>query len=351
MTLRELARHLNLSITTVSRALAGYDDVSDATRQRVREAAERLGYQPNPLGQRLRSGRTEAVGLVIPASNGHLGDPYFLELAASLGESLRDHGLDLLVTACRPGPEELEIYRHLVEGRRVDGMVVARTRRWDERIAYLAEKGVPFVCYGRSETPALFPYLDGDGEHGFRVATEHLLKCGHQRIGLINSPEYLNFTHHRQRGYVLALGEAGIAHDPSLIEHGDLTEESGYSAAKRLLQLNQPPTALLCANDWMAVGAIHAVRKGGMWPGKDISIIGYDDLPVARFTDPPLTTLRQPIRGSGQRLADMLIAHMGGTPAESLQEVHLPELIIRSSVGCRGNGVVRKTTDIGAEKE
>lgn len=333
LTLRELARHLNLSITTVSRALAGYDDVSEATRARVLEAAERLGYQPNPLGQRLRKGRTEAIGLVIPATSGHLGDPFFLELAASLGDRLREHGLDLVLTSCPPGPKELECYRHLAEGRRVDGMVVARTRRQDERIAYLAEKGVPFVCHGRSETPVSFPYVDVDGEHGFRIAAEHLIQLGHRRIGLVNSPEELNFTHHRFRGYSLALEAAGIPYDESLTEHGDLTEESGYRAAKKLLSRDEPPTALLCANDWMAIGAMHAVREGGMWPGKDVSVIGYDDLSVARFTDPPLTTLRQPIRASAERLVDMLIAHMGGAEAESLQEVYLPQLMIRGSSG------------------
>lgn len=351
MTLRELARHLNLSITTVSRALAGYDDVSAATRARVLEAAQRLGYQPNPLGQRLRKGRTEAVGLVIPATSGHLGDPFFLELATGLGDRLREHGLDLVLTSCPPGPGELECYRHLVEGRRVDGMVVARTRRHDERIAYLAEKGIPFVCHGRSETPVTFPYVDVDGEHGFRIAAEYLINLGHRRIGLVNSSEELNFTHHRVCGYRSALEAAGIPYDAGLIEHGDLTEESGYRAAKTLLGREEPPTALLCANDWMAIGAMHAVREGGMWPGKDVSVIGYDDLSVARFTDPPLTTLRQPIRASAERLADMLVARMGGTDAESLQEVYLPQLMVRRSAGPPPGTVAEKSGVIKTERE
>lgn len=333
LTLRELAAHLNLSITTVSRALAGYDDVSATTRQRVLKAAQELGYQPNPLGQRLRKGRTEAVGLVIPSRAGQFGDAFFLQLAASLGEGLREHGLDLLVTACPAGPDELECYRHLVEGKRVDAMVLARTRSHDPRILYLAEKRIPFVCHGRSETPVSFPYLDVDGEYGFHIATRHLAALGHRRIGIINAPEELNFAHHRVRGYARALSELGLPWDPSLVEHGDLTEESGYRAALRLLGAADPPTALVCANDLMAIGAMHAVREGGMRPGKDVSIIGYDDLPVARFTDPPLTTLRQPIDVGGRRLAELLIRHIAGTPAEELQEVHLPELVLRGSHG------------------
>lgn len=333
MTLRELAKQLGLSITTVSRALAGYDDVSEATRRRVREAARRLGYQPNPLGRRLRKGRTEAIGLVIPTPPGHFGDPFFLELAASLGESLRNYGLDLLVTACAPGPEELECYRRMVEGRRVDGLVVARTRRKDERILYLAERGVPFVCHGRSEVEVVFPYLDMDGELGFRLATEHLIRLGHRRIGLINAPSELNFSGHRLAGYARALEAAAIPYDGAIVMDGDLTEQGGCEAAARLLASDPGVTAILCANDWMAIGAMHAAREGGMQPGKDLSIIGYDDIPVTRFTSPPLSTVRQPIRAAGRRLAEMLVAHMAGTPAQRLQEVWQPELVVRGSDG------------------
>lgn len=333
VTLKELASHLGLSITTVSRALAGYDDVSAATRRRVVEAARRLGYRPDPLGQRLRKGRTEAVGLVIPTPPGHFGDPFFLELAASLGESLQAHGLDLLVTACAPGPSELECYRRLVEGRRVDALVLARTRRHDERIRYLASRGVPFVCHGRSELALSFPYLDVDGEQGFLEATRHLIRLGHRRIGLINAPPELNFSRFRARGYARALEEAGIAWDDALVVTGDLTEEGGYRAARELLARPGRPTAVLCANDWMAIGAMHAAREEGMQPGEDLAVIGYDDIPVARFTHPPLTTLRQPIREAGRRLTEMLVAFMAGTPAEALQEVWVPELVVRGSDG------------------
>lgn len=333
MKLRDLARHLNLSITTVSRALAGFDDVSEGTRRRVLEAAEQLGYEPNSLAQRLRTGRSEAIGLVIPRPPGHLSDPFFLELASGLGDRLREHGLDLLLTACAPGPEEFACYRRLVEGKRVDGMVVARTRRNDDRIRYLAEKRVPFVCHGRSDTVATYPYLDVDGEYGFYVATQHLVGLGHRRIGLINASEELSFTHHRERGYARALEAAGLPWEDRLVVHVELSEESGYQAALSLLEIERPPTALLCANDWIAIGAMHAIREKGMRPGVDVSVIGYDDIPVARFTDPPLTTVRQPIRDTGQRMADMLVAHMAGTPAEVLREIHRPELVVRGSDG------------------
>ncbi|MEW6044934.1 MAG: LacI family DNA-binding transcriptional regulator [Bacillota bacterium] len=337
MTIKELARALDLSITTVSRALNGYGDVSEQTRQRVLEAARRLGYQPNPLGQRLRKGRTEAVGLVIPAPPGEFADPFFLELAAGLGEGLSQHGLDLLVTACAPGPEELRCYRRLVEGRRVDAVVLARTRRQDERILYLAERGVPFVAHGRSsDVQHPFPYVDVDGTHGFYVAARHLLALGHRRIGIINAPQELNFSHHRFEGYRKALIEAGLPQEERLLVQGDLTEEGGYRAMHRLLGAPDPPTAVLCANDLMAIGAMHLLREQGLRAGRDISVIGYDDIPMARFTDPPLTTLRQPIRQAGRRLVKMLVSYMSGVAAEKLQEVWLPELVLRGSAGPPG---------------
>lgn len=333
MTLRELAQQLGLSITTVSRALGGHGDVSAATRERVLAAAAELGYRPNPLGQRLRSGRTEAVGVVLPVPPDRMASPFFLELLAGLGERLTAAGLDLLVTACPPGPDELGRYRRLVEGRRVDGLVVVRTRRHDERIEYLLDRGIPFAAHGRAETSRPFAFLDADGERGFLEATRHLVALGHRRVALVNAPAEYNFSRHRLDGYQRALEEAGIRPDPRFVVEGDLTEEGGHAAARRLLALPAPPTALLCANDLTAFGAMHALRELGLRAGRDLSVVGYDDVPLARFGDPPLTTLRQPTRAMGGRLAELLLARLGGAAPEGLAEVWPAELVLRETHG------------------
>lgn len=334
MRLKDLAAHLGLSVTTVSRALAGYTDVAPATRRRVLEAAKALGYRPHPLAQRLRRGRTEAVGVVIPAPKGQFADPFFLELLTGLGEALGEVGLDLLVTACPPGPEELVCYHHLVEGRRVDALVVARTRVQDERILYLLEKGFPFVAHGRSQGVAEpFPFLDMDGTLGFYRATVHLLEQGHRRIAFIGAPPMFNFARHRLEGYLWAVREAGLEPPMGYLRQGDLTEEGGLRAAEALLDLPEPPTAILAATDRMAWGVLHALKKRGLRPGRDVSLIGYDDLPFSRYTDPPLSTLRQPFREEGRRLVELLLGRLEGQPVAELQEVWVPELVLRGTDG------------------
>jgi len=332
--LKDLATYLGLSPTTVSRALAGYPDVSPSTRQRVLEAAQTLGYQPHRLAQRLRKGRTEAVGVVVPATRGEFTDPFFLELLAGLGEGLAKKGLELLVATSSPGPEELATYRRLVEGRRVDALVVARTRVVDERIRYLLSKGFPFVAHGRSDGLGnAFPYLDMDGTLGFYRATQHLLDLGHRRIAFIGAPQAYNFARYRLEGYLWALRESGLEPPAGYILEAEPTEEGGLRATMDLLSLAQAPTAILAATDRIAWGVLHGLKQRGFWPGREVSVIGYDDLPFSRYTDPPLSTLRQPFREEGHRLVELLLGRLQGEPLETLQEVWVPELVLRGTDG------------------
>jgi LacI family transcriptional regulator len=332
-TLKQLADHLNLSMPTVSRALNGYTDISEVTRRRVIEAARAMGYRPHPIAQQLRRQRTDTVGLIMPGARGQFAAPFFLDFLDSVGVALREVGLDLLLAAAPPGPEEMEIYRRWVEGRRIDGLIVARTRVHDERVLYLLEQGVPFVCHGRAGSAESFPYLDLDSRAGFFKATEYLVGLGHTRLGFIGAPSELQFSHHRQAGFREALAVHGLTCPDEWVRTGDLSETSGYIAARSLLSQSGRPTALLCANDAMALGAVYAAQQLGLEVGTDVSVVGYDDLPVARFVSPPLTTLRQPTREAGRRVVELLISHMAGAPAETLQEVWQPELVVRASTG------------------
>lgn len=331
--IRQVAELAGVSIATVSRVLNQTAKVSPSTEARVLRAVQQLGYRPNPLGQRLRKGRTEAVGMVFPTLQGQFADPFFLELLSGVGEGLNSAGLDLLVTTCPAGSEELACYQRLVEEQRVDGLLVARTRRQDPRIAYLLKHKVPFVAHGRSEEATRYPWLDVDGAQGFYQAAKHLIALGHRRIALINAPLELNFAQHRFEGYQRALGEAGLETDPSLLEQGNLSEDAGFKATERLLALPRPPSAILCANDQMALGTLHALRAQGLRAGQQVSVMGYDDIPMARYTDPPLSTVRQPIRSAGKRLVELLIERLNGAKPERLQELWLPELVLRGSVG------------------
>jgi LacI family transcriptional regulator len=331
LSLSKIAQKLGLSVTTVSRALGGFPDVAAATRERIEAEAARIGYRPNLVARRLRTGRSEAVGVVLPSGPGQFDDPFFLRLLSAVGPPLQAAGLDLLVATARPGADELRAYRHLVEGRRVDGILLARTRRQDERIAYLLDRGMRFVAHGRSEQARPFAYLDIDGASACRAATERLIGVGHRRIGLINASETYMFAVHRQAGWRAALADAGLV--PGPVAHAEPTEENGFRLMAAMLRDAAPPTAVLCATDRLAVGALHAIGAAGLRAGRDVSIIGYDNLPMATYTDPPLTTVEQPIDRAGARMVEMLLALMRGADPKDFAELWQATLIPRASDG------------------
>ncbi len=331
MSLRAIATRLDLSVTTVSRALGGFPEVAAATRARVLTEAARIDYRPNPIARRLRHGRSEAIGLVLPAEAGQFDDPFFLRLLAAVGPPLQRAGLDLLVMTARPGPGELRAYRHLIEARRVDGMLLARTRRDDPRIGYLLDRGAAFVAHGRCDDPRPHAFLDIDGAAACRMATERLIAFGHCRIGLINAAPHYMFAHHREQGWRAALGAAGLP--PGPLRHAEPSEEAGFTLMRALLAEREPPSAVLCATDRLAVGALHAASQAGLRVGHDISLIGYDDLPMASCTEPKLTTIEQPVARAGARMVEMLLALLGGAAPATQQDIWTARLIPRGSDG------------------
>lgn len=328
--LRELAQMLGLSITTVSRALDGYGDVAVATRERVLAAAETTGYRPNSAARRLRRGLTEIVTMVLPAEPGHFNEPLYIELLRSTGERLAEQGYDLTLIAALPGPDELKTYRRLIEGRRTDAIIVVRTRREDARLRYLSDIGFPFVAMGRSDFAEPYAYVDGDGEAAFHDAALRLTGLGHRRIGHLAAPSAFTFAHLRRSGFARAMHDSGL---PGEIVEDSATEAGGYRAAGVMLAQVEPPSALLCATDSMALGAMRAVRERGLVAGRDIAIIGHDNIPAAAFSDPALATMELPIAATGRRLAEMALARIGGADPRDMTEINPVEFIPRASLG------------------
>lgn len=331
MTLRALANQLGLSITTVSRALDGYDDVAVATRERVRKAAEEIGYRPNPLARRLRKGTAEAVALVMPTEPGRFFEPAFGELLAVLGAHLAEAKLDLMLLAARPGPEEAAVYRRLVEGRRVDACILFRTRCRDERVTYLAASGMPFICFGRTEARHPYAYVDGAADEGFADLTRRLIRLGRKRFAHLQGPASLTYSAIRARGFSLALAEAGLA--PVAILESEATEEGGYRAAQAMLSAGTLPDAIVAATDRMALGAYRAVSEAGATVGIDVAVTGHDNIAAAGFTQPSLTTMEVPIVDVARRLVEGLVARMGGARPEDLQSVFPLNQLPRASSG------------------
>jgi len=333
LNLTQFARTIGLSASTVSRALNGYSDVNEETRERVKQAAERLGYRASAVGRRLRTGRAEAIGLVLAPPQGSFANFFHLELLAGIDEALRASEYHLVVTTAKSDQDELESLRRMVEHRQVEAMLLCRTRRSDERIIWLQQQGFPFAAVGRSETAAAFPSLDIDHAASARQACERLIGLGHRRIALINTPAALMFSAHARQGYEQALQAAGLRRSRALVAQAAMTEEAGHAATSALLALASPPTALICGDDVQALGALAALEQAGLRAGQDVAVIGCGDSPMARYANPPLTTFRAPFRAAGRRVTEMLFRAMGGTPGAELQEVWTPELVVRGSDG------------------
>lgn len=341
VTLKDLAAKLGLSITTVSRALAGYGDVAEMTRQRVLQAAEEMGYVPDVTARRLQKGQTDTIGFVIPTHGPRFSDPYFSELLAGIGNEAARHNFDLLISTRPPDtPEEQAAYRRMAEGRLVDGLLVVRTRVKDDRIAYLAKLGFPFVAFGRSDLDVDYCYLDENGFRGMELVGEHLVALGHRHLAYISGPDNLMFCAYRRAGLEAALQRHGMAIPADYAMASDLTQQGGFAAMRQLLDRSPPPTAVVAFNDLMALGAISAAQQRGLVVGRDVAITGFDDIPLAEHSHPPLTTVHQPVYDIGCQICNMLIRRIQG---EELAERHVllqPQLVVRQSSGTAESGQI-----------
>ncbi len=319
MNLKALSDALGLSRTTVSRALNGYDDVSEATRERVMKAARELGYVADPTARRLATGRADTIGIVYPFGAGDLGDPRFGEVVSGITERLGERNLDFIIAAARPNAE-LDTYRRLVDGRLVDGLIVARTLVDDPRLAYLRSNAFPYVAYGRTQTAEPYAWFDFDNEAGARDAVRRLIGFGHRRIAMISAPLSLNFAMQRRAGYLAALREAGIEPDPALLVEGPFTRDGGHQGAQALLAQAERPTALLVDNNISGGGAFRALVDSGLRLGRDMSLIVYDGVPPEVAYPHRVTAVVQPTgHATGRALADLML----GLLADGVREQRL----------------------------
>lgn len=337
MNLKELAQKLGLSPTTVSRALNGYPEVNEATRERVLAAAKRHHYRPNTRAIRLATGRAMAVGHVIPLATRHeVVNPIFADFIAGAGEVYSRHGYDILLSIVSDEDEERS-YRDLQSRGAVDGVILHAPRLDDPRIGLLRDIGLPFVVHGRaSGTPHPYRWVDVNNRRAFLRATEFLLDLGHRRIGLVNGLEYMDFAVRRRAGYVDALTARGIPTDPALMFSDQMTEARGYHAAQRMLDEQAPPTAFVVASIISGMGVRRACEQRGLKIGRDVSIIIHDDdLSYLKNGEavPIFTATRSSVREAGRQAAQMLldmIAADDNSPGEILLEA---ELIIGQSTG------------------
>ena len=337
MKLKELSERLGLSPTTVSRALNGYPEVNEETRQRVMAAAKRHNYRPNTRAIRLATGRAMAVGHVIPIAARHeIVNPIFADFIAGAGETYSRAGYDMVLSVV---PDELEeqTYRELKSKGSVDGVILHAPHMNDPRIPILIEIGLPFVVHGRATgTEVPYSWIDVNNRRAFQRATEFLLDLAHQRIGLVNGLEYMDFAIRRRNGFESAMADRAMACDPDLMASEEMTEFSGFRAASRMLSLPNPPTAFLAASMLSGMGIRRAIEGRGLRLGRDVSLIIFDDdLSYLRNGEdvPIFTATRSSVREAGRLSAQMLlqiIADPATAPQNRLLEA---ELILGESTG------------------
>jgi DNA-binding LacI/PurR family transcriptional regulator len=339
VTLTDIAASTGVAAMTVSRVVNGTGYVSEETREKVLAAVEKLNYRRNGLARGLRRRPTETVGLVL----GDLANPYSAVLAMAVRQTLRSRGYNLFISISEFGAEEdIDAIGSLVD-HNVDGVIVATrsTVEGDKRLRQIADGGLPVVIIGREFKHESVDSVSVDNLTGGFEATRHLIDLGHKRIAFIGADLKYKSSLKRLQGYLKALETHGIDVDERLLTGrkdtvpgvpGYSTEEIGYEGMKRLLSLPKPPTAVFARNDFTAIGAMTAIKEAGLSIPADIAIVGFDDIPMATHTSPPLTTVRQPVRSQGQLSAEMLLKRISDPDdAVRTDRVLTSELIVRAS--------------------
>ncbi len=331
----DVAARAGVSRTTVSFVLNARADtgITDETRRRVEEAARELGYHPHGAARALAGGSSHTIGLVVRQSPEQVSvDALLAETLWGIGSEAHQGGYRVLVEPLSP---EGGRYSDLVLSERVDGLIVSGPRTDDEELVALVRAGFPIILQGSLPTLDA-PSVDVDNRAGARIAVEHLLGLGHRRIGCItNAPLAYTAAADRLAGYHDALAGAGVRPDPELVVEGAFDAGSGRAAMNELLALSPRVTAVFVASDIVAFGALRALREAGRRVPADISVVGFDDIPLARHFDPPLTTIRLPARALGAAAGRALVERLAGRAVS--QRTLLPtELIVRDSTApCR----------------
>jgi DNA-binding LacI/PurR family transcriptional regulator len=339
LNIHDLARHLNVSIGTVSRALNDRSDVSAETRKRVLEAAEKLGYSPNQSGRSLRQGATGMIGFMVVTTHERAakGEAFFMSIFDSLQSYLSTRGLDLIVLLCSADQDPFGYLRRVVERRLADGMIISETQRVDPRIDYLLKRRIPFVAFGRSESGGGHPWLDLDFEGVAEQSVDLLTRKGHRRIAVATASTEINYGYLFVDACRASLARRGIGLADELVFHEPLTETGGFRLGEQVLAMRDPPSAVLLVDNKMATGLYHKFHEAGVVPGKDIAVIGFDDSPQGAFLTPALTRFRVSLSDLGRQLGEHLVAAMdaraANQPAPALQTIWPMELVPGDSDG------------------
>ena len=333
VTLKQVAARAGVSYQTVSKVLNDSIQVSEDTAARIWEAVHELDYRPNQIARNLRMQHSRLIGYSWAPSSPDEPNPILDHFLQSMVHASNQAGYHLL---CFPHPHDeqnVDGYRELIATNQVDGFIISSVEYEDPRIQFLQERGFPFVAFGRSNSNRRFPYVDVDGQAGITMITEHLIERGHRRIGVLAWPEDSRVGQDRLDGYFRAMLAAGLTPLDKWIARGEGNVAFGREGAQRLLNMptDRQPTAIVCLNDVMAIGALSLAQSMGYRVGEDLAITGFDDYPMVQYINPPLTSVRQPIWEIGLKVIELLVEAINDREVEEAQILMVPELVIRAS--------------------
>ncbi len=329
-TIRDVAEAAGVSVATVSRVINGRPDVSPATRDAVLRVARAHNFTTNRSARALTVGRTGLIGLTLP----YVDENYFTAILSGASEALYEQDQRILLCPTHHEHDrEVTLLERLMNGT-TDGAIILLPEESSDELRKLQDAGYPFVVADpRQPLDEGIPAVSATHSTGARVATDHLLRLGHRRIGLITGTSGWMAADERLEGYTTALATAGVPFRSDLVIDGRFTLESGHAAARRFLDRDDPPTAIFASNDNMAVGAMRAVLERGLRVPEDVSIVGFDDTEVARSVYPRLTTVRQPLAELGRTAVSLLNRLIDGQTIEALRVELATRLIVRESSG------------------
>jgi DNA-binding LacI/PurR family transcriptional regulator len=328
-TIYDVARLAGVSTATVSRALNDTGKIAPATRASIDAAVEQLGYEPNRIARSLVTRTTQTIALLLP----DIANPFYAALVSGIQQAALRHDHTMLLCTTEGDPEREEQYLNLLRAKRVDGALVDGLRLPPDRIARFVRDGFPIVCLDRDIDSTSIPLVQVDNRLGGLLATEHLISLGHTSIAHVAGAAALRISDDRLAGYRDALLGGGIPADPRLVEHGGFTEEGGYDATARLLEGGVPFTAVFAGNDLSAIGVVAALAEHGLRVPTHVSVVGFDDLRLAAFVRPPLTTVRQPAAEIARLATQILMDLTHGRTVETMRHLLPPELVVRGSTG------------------
>lgn len=338
VTSQDVADLAGVSRTTVSFVLNDVKrfSIRPETATRVKEAARTLGYVPNASARALASNRAKAIGLIMTRNPQYIAsDPFLPQILGGLMDVVKQNQLGLLVEWVEPG-QQLRTYMELTRARHIDGMILMTPRSDDIGLKALEEAETPAILMGYLPELNMFS-VDVDNYHSAKMAVEHLLNLGHKRIACItNAASPYSSASQRLDGYKEALADAGLVFNPDLVRFADFDCHSGFDQMKSLLEAKADFTAVFVASDNVAIGAMSAIREAGLDIPGDLSIVGFDDIPMASYVTPALTTVHMPAREIAQQSCYLLMRLMQGDIPESRSITLSTRLVIRNSTGKLG---------------